>query len=82
MCTPQLLYGQMIHSLDNKSNTFYEQHVTLSSSVSAIMTIFETTKTAATFLLFFLRVHKWSAVARILGPQIVSLPPDTAQSFC
>lgn len=30
----------------------------------------------------FLRAHNYPAVARILEPQMVSLPPDTAQSFC
>lgn len=64
----------MIHSLHNKSSIFCQQHIKLSSSVSAIMTIFETT--------VFLRVHSYSVVARILEPQMVSLPPDTAQSFC
>lgn len=72
--TPELLYGQMIHSLDNKSNTFYEQHIKQSSSVFAITTIFETT--------VFLRVLNYPSVARILEPQMVSLPPDTAESFC
>lgn len=74
MSTTELWYGQTIHSLDNKSNTFYEQHTKLSSSISAILTIFETT--------VFPRMPNYSAVARILEPQTVSLPPDTAQSFC
>lgn len=38
------------------------------------MAIFEST--------VFLRAHNYPAVARILEPQMVSLPPDTAQSFC
>jgi len=61
----------MIHSLDNKANTFYEQHTKLPSPVSAIA------ETAV-----FPRVHNYPAVARITEPQMVSLPPDTALSCC